>query len=101
MDLDIKIERDTISFRVSGPVDTEGGSELTAKFMEFSDNPEIKHAVFDLREVPSITSAGIGKLLKFFKHFDRLGGSMKIDGVSDTLRKQFSEIHLDQIIPVS
>jgi anti-anti-sigma factor len=100
MDLDIRLEKDTIYFRVSGSIDTEGGAELTTKFMDYADNKEIKHAVFDLVEVASITSAGIGKLLKFFKHFDKLGGSMRIEGVSETLKQQFAEIHLDQIIPV-
>jgi anti-anti-sigma factor len=69
--------------------------------VEVVKDTSIKDAVFNLREVPSVTSAGIGKLLTFYKHFDKLGGSMKIQGVSDALRKQFSEIHLDQIISVT
>jgi anti-sigma B factor antagonist len=101
MDLDISIEKDKVRIAVSGAIDTQGGSELTAKFMEIVKDEGIFHASFDLREVPSVTSAGIGKLLAFFKHFDKKGGTMKIEGVSDSLRRQFSEIHLDQIIPIS
>ncbi len=100
MDLDIVIEEDTVYFKISGPIDTEGGSELTNKFMEIANDESIKNAEFDLSEVPTITSAGIGKLLRFFKHFDKLGGKMKIKGISDSLKDQFSEIHLDQIIPI-
>jgi anti-anti-sigma factor len=101
MDLDIEIEGDSVRFTVIGPIDTEGAPELTVKFMEIIKDDSIKHAVFDLTDVPTITSAGIGKLLTFYKHFDQRGGSMKISGLSDQLRKQFEEIHLNQIIPLS
>ncbi len=100
MDLDVRIEDDTIHIKISDAIDTEGGSELTAKFMEFIEDGNLSHALFDLSDVPTITSAGIGKLLKFYKHFDGKGGSMKITAASESLKKQFEEIHLDQIIPV-
>jgi anti-anti-sigma factor len=100
MDMDIKLEKDCVNFVVAGPIDTEGAPELTVKFMEISKDDAIRHAVFDLTEVPTITSAGIGKLLTFYKHFDKLGGSMKIKGISESLKKQFHDIHLDQIIRV-
>ena len=100
MDIDILIEDDTVYFKIVGAIDTEGGSELTNKFMEIASDESIKNAEFDLSEVPSITSAGIGKLLRFYKHFDKLGGNMKIKGISDSLKDQFAEIHLDQIITI-
>jgi anti-anti-sigma factor len=100
MDLDIKIEKDTVFVKATGPIDTEGGSELTTKFMEITRNETLKHALFDLSDVPSISSAGIGKLLAFFKTFDGRKGTMKITGISNQLRKQFTEIHLDRIIPI-
>lgn len=100
MNIDIQIEKNCINFKIEGVVDTEGGSKLSNKFAEISSNPSITNAIFDLSEVPTITSAGIGKLLKFYKHFDKLGGNMKIKGISDSLKNQFQEIHLDMIIPI-
>ena len=100
MDLDIVIEDNTVFFKITGPIDTEGGVELTNKFMEIAGDESLINAEFDLSEVPTITSAGIGKLLRFFKHFDKLGGKMKIAGISESLKDQFAEIHLDQIIPI-
>jgi anti-anti-sigma factor len=100
MDLDIDIEQDRLRITILGPIDTSGGSELSAKFAELAKDPGLRHAEFDLAEVPSITSAGIGKLLAFYKHFDQAGGGMKITALSPQLAKQFKEIHLDQIIPV-
>jgi anti-anti-sigma factor len=100
MDLDIDIEQDRLRVTILGPIDTAGGSELSAKFAELAKDPALRHAEFDLSEVPSITSAGIGKLLAFYKHFDQAGGGMKITALSPQLAKQFKEIHLDQIIPI-
>ena len=39
-------------------------------------------------------------LLAFFKHFDKLGGTLKISAVLPELAKQFEEIHLNNIIPI-
>jgi anti-anti-sigma factor len=100
MDLDIAIEQDKLRVTILGPIDTAGGSELSAKFAELAKDPSLRHAEFDLADVPSITSAGIGKLLAFYKHFDQAGGGMRIVALSPQLAKQFKEIHLDQIIPI-
>jgi anti-anti-sigma factor len=101
MDLDISIEQDKVRVAILGAIDTMGGSELSTKFAELARDPSLRHAEFDLSEVPSITSAGIGKLLAFFKHFDQAGGGMRIVALSPQLAKQFKEIHLDQIIPMA
>ncbi len=100
MDIDIRVDNDTLHVKLSGPIDTEGGAELTAKFMEFAERSSLKHGIFNLQEVPTTTSAGIGKLLKFFKYFDSRKGTMKIKGISESLKKQFEEIHMDQILTI-
>ncbi len=100
MDLDINIEQDRVNIVIMGAIDTAGGAELSTKFAELAKDPNLRHADFDLSEVPTITSAGIGKLLAFYKHFDQAGGGMRITDLSPQLTKQFKEIHLDQIIPI-
>jgi anti-anti-sigma factor len=100
MDLDIDIKQDRVHITIMGPIDSAGGAELSAKFAELAKDPSLRHAEFDLSEVPSITSAGIGKLLAFYKHFDQAGGGMRIAELSPQLTKQFKEIHLDKIIPI-
>jgi anti-anti-sigma factor len=100
MDLDINIQQDRVLITIMGPIDSAGGAELSTKFAELAKDPSLRHAEFDLSEVPSITSAGIGKLLAFYKHFDQAGGGMRITELSPQLTKQFKEIHLDKIIPI-
>jgi anti-sigma B factor antagonist len=100
MELEFATSDETVLVTIVGPVDTEGGRELSDAVGKVMLDPSISNAVFDLSDVPAITSAGIGKLLRFYKHFDKLGGSMKIRGISAPLKQQFLEIHLDQIIPI-
>jgi len=99
MDIDIDIEQGKARIAIVGPIDTAGGPELSAKFAELAKDQSVKRAELDLSEVPSITSAGIGKLLAFHKHFDQASG-LRIIALSPQLEKQFREIHLDQIIPI-
>jgi len=74
MDLDISIDnKDKGEDSGLRSIDTQGGAELTSKFMEIVKDEKICHAVFVLREVPSVTSAGIGKLLSFFKQLRQEG----------------------------
>lgn len=100
MELDVRNEGNCVHVAVRGSIDTEGAPELTMRFADIAKDDSLRHAVFDLSEVPSITSAGIGKLLTFFKHFDKKGGTMSIKGISEALHQQFREIHLDLIIPI-
>jgi anti-anti-sigma factor len=100
MRIEVRRSGDCVTFRIVGPVDAESGPELSSSFDPVAKDPSIRHCVFDLSEVPAIASAGIGKLLRFHRRFQGMGGSMKIKGVSAPLRLQFSETHLDQIIPI-
>lgn len=101
MTIQIKLDNNQVNFKLIGSIDTKGGSELSNKFAEITKNKALTCAIFDLSEVPTTNSAGIGKLLKYYKYFDGLGGKMEIKGISPDLLKQFQEIHLDNIIPVS
>src|SRR5512133_2281954 len=100
MELDVNKDGNCVNVVVRGSIDTEGAPELTLRCADIAKDDSIRHASFDLSDVPSITSAGIGKLLTFFKHFDKKGGTMTIKGISDPLHQQFREIHLDLIIPI-
>jgi anti-anti-sigma factor len=100
MDLDINVEPGSVLIKVVGAIDTEGGAELSNKFAEVANDPSILSVSFDLSEVPTVTSAAIGKLLRFYKVIDSRKGKMVVSGISPGLRRQFAEIHLDKIIPV-
>lgn len=101
MDIDVNMKGSESKVTIIGNIDTEGGAILSSKLEALRNNASIKNVIFDLKEVNSTTSAGIGKIMNFYKYIDSIGGKMEIKGISDPLYKQFVEIHLDRIFPVS
>jgi len=100
MEIILDTTGDTANFRVKGEIDTKSGVELSDRFADVMQNEAIYHVCFDFTEVPNITSAGIGKILKLFKFMNSKGGSIRIRGISASLKDLFCEIHLDKIIPI-
>jgi anti-sigma B factor antagonist len=100
MDIDLQKKGDTVKIVIDGNIDTDGGHQLSVALQEVMEMSGLKHVVFDLSTVRTITSSGIGKLMNFFKFIDSKGGAMAVNGISDALYKQFMEIHLDRIFPV-
>jgi len=99
--MEVEIERlnDKVIFTIHGEIDTRAGVELSEKFQSVVDEG-FNHVILNLEDVFNITSAGIGKILKLFKHLNSRGGSISIRGISSNLRLLFREIHLDKIIPI-
>jgi stage II sporulation protein AA (anti-sigma F factor antagonist) len=87
-------------FTIHGEIDTQSGNELNERFREVIEDEGILHISLNLEDVYNISSAGIGKILKLFKHINSRGGSITIRGISPNLKLLFKEIHLDKIIPI-
>ena len=87
--------------RVEGNIDTAAGTELSTRLTELMGIAGLRHVVFDLSTVNTVTSSAIGKLLNFFKYMNSVDGTMEIRGISKPLSNQFREIHLDRIFPIS
>lgn len=100
MAIQLNYVNDTVTIVVNANIDSIIGSELSEKFQEIIDNPTIKNSILDLKGVRQINSAGIGKILKFYKHFEINSGSFKITNASDKVLELFKEINLDKIITI-
>jgi Anti-anti-sigma regulatory factor (antagonist of anti-sigma factor) len=101
MDIELDKKGDTLTIVIDGNIDTDGGHKLAVSLQEAMEMDGIKTVVFDLTTVRTITSSGIGKIMNFFKFIDGNRGSMSVKGISEQLYKQFMEIHLDRIFPIS
>jgi anti-sigma B factor antagonist len=101
MDIELDRNGDSLKIVIDGNIDTDGGHKLGVSLQEAMEMDGVKSVVFDLATVRTITSSGIGKIMNFFKFMDGKKGSMSIKGISDQLYKQFMEIHLDRIFPIS
>ncbi|GBC59574.1 anti-sigma-factor antagonist [Desulfonema ishimotonii] len=89
-----------VHFTVTGKIDEQGAEELKARFLSL-DRSAITDAIFDFSDVPHIGSAGIGKLLLFYKELAVSGGVIRIENVSPALYDLFAVLRLDSIFSIS
>lgn len=101
MDIELDRKGDSLRIVIDGNIDTDGGHKLAVSLQEAMEMEGVKSVAFDLTTVRTITSSGIGKIMNFFKFIDGRKGTMSVKGISEQLYKQFMEIHIDRIFPVS
>jgi anti-anti-sigma factor len=83
-----------------GNIDERRAEELKRHFRDL-DPSTINEVVFDFRNVNHIGSAGIGKLLLFYKDMALNGGKIRIENASETVYELFNVLKLDTIFVVS
>jgi len=83
-----------------GNIDERCAEELKKRFREMNVS-SVKEVVFDFRNVNHIGSAGIGKLLLFYKDMALNGGKIRIENASETVYELFNVLKLDTIFTVS
>ncbi len=87
-------------FEITGRIDENGAETLKKRFQDInSDN--LTDAVFDFRHVTHIGSAGIGKLLLFYKDLALRDGRLRIINASPTVHELFTVLKLDTIIAIT
>ncbi|MDM8514924.1 STAS domain-containing protein [Desulfobacterales bacterium HSG16] len=99
MELQVNQEQSTLRFLVKGNIDEVGAEELKSRFKEINIS-SIKEMVFDFSGVTHIGSAGIGKLLLFYKDMALIGGKIRIENVSATVYELFGVLKLDTIFTI-
>ncbi len=100
MDLAVTQEGDHIRFEVIGNVDEKGAEELKRRFRELNIT-NVREVIFDFGKVTHIGSAGIGKLLLFYKDLAVIGGSIRIINTSETVYELLTVLKLDTIFTIS
>ena len=85
---------------VSGKIDEHGAEELKRKFLEMNMD-KCQEVVFDFKHVDHIGSAGIGKLLLFYKNLAMNGGTLRVENVSKAVLELLRVVKLDSLFGVS
>jgi anti-anti-sigma factor len=85
--------------RLSGNLDINGASQLWDD-VSTRANDDTRFFTFDFTDVPIVTSAGIGTLVRFLVRLRGYGGAVAICGCSDKIREVFSIVMLDDILQV-
>ena len=85
--------------RLSGNLDINGASQLWDD-VSTRAGEETRFFIFDFTDVPIVTSAGIGTLVRFLVRLRGYSGAIAICGCSDKIREVFSIVMLDDILQV-
>lgn len=100
MEISTEHQDDSILITISGSIDERGAEEMKRRFLEL-DADQIKEVVLDFKRVRFIGSAGIGKLLLFYKSMANHGGKVKITNMSKDIYTMFKVVKLDKIFELS
>ena len=100
MDISVTHGDERIRVQVSGDVDEKGAAEMKRQFEQLN-LVGIREAVFNLRDVTYIGSAGLGKLLLFYKKLSRNNAVMRVENPSDMIRDILYELKLDSLFAIA
>ncbi|MCD6569404.1 MAG: STAS domain-containing protein [Deltaproteobacteria bacterium] len=100
MEITTKQNEDNVVIAITGAVNTDATERLRAELVKIvKQRPE--NVVMDLSLVPTIGSAGIGKILVFYKELDKNKIGFEIKGIHENLYKIFKSIKLNKIITIT
>jgi len=85
---------------VKGEIDERGAEELKRRFAEIKLTPGIGVAL-DFAGVTHIGSAGIGKLLLFYKTVASYGGTVRIERVEAHIYDLLQQLKLGAILTIT
>ena len=100
MKITITQEAGCARLHVDGDVDERGAEELKRRFRELNV-ASLAEAVFDFSNVGHIGSAGIGKLLLFYKDMAVGGGKIRIENLNEAVYDLFALLKLETIFTLS
>jgi anti-anti-sigma factor len=84
---------------IEGDIDERGAEELR-KLFEQLDQAALKDVTLDFARVTHIGSAGIGKLLLFYKDVAAAGGRIRLVNVPPSLLDLFRELNLHTLFTI-
>ena len=88
------------TLRLSGTIDEKGAELMKQRFRELSLE-HIKEITLDFSGVTLIGSAGIGKLLLFYKDVTAHGGTIRLLNLPRDIRDLFLELNLNTLFTMS
>ena len=95
----IPSREDGLIVRLSGNLEVNGATQLWEDVSGQADE-QTRFFVFDFSDVPIVTSAGIGTLVRLLVRLRGYGGTVAIYGCSDKIKEVFSIVMLQDILHV-
>ena len=94
-----EISNDEINLQVTGPLNGEPANEFQKNLEELAVGSH-KIITLNLKEVNSINSSSIGKILLFRKRLSEQDRTIQIKGCSDSLFNTFQLIKFDKLLTI-
>jgi stage II sporulation protein AA (anti-sigma F factor antagonist) len=90
---------DGLVVRLSGHLEINGATQLWDDISTRAGE-DARFFIFDFTDVPIVTSAGIGTLVRLFVRLRGLGGGIAIFGCSDKICEVFEIVMLKDVLQV-
>lgn len=100
MELSLSTTAKQAHIQISGTVDETGAEELKSRVQEIRLD-SLEDLVFDFGAVQHIGSAGIGKLLLFYKDLAPHGGTLRIENPTAPIYDLLTTLKLDSIFKIT
>ncbi len=96
MECKVDIAGDTVQVTVSGRIDESGAEELK-RHLQHLDTSTLNKVILDFARVTYCGSAGVGKLLLFYKAVASHDGQISIVNIPPDIYQDFKRVQLDEI----
>ncbi len=100
MELSVVRDGDRVRFTAKGNIDERGAEDLKQRFRQ-QNLSDLKEVVFDFGGVEYIGSAGIGKLLLFYKDLSTKNAKIRIEKLSEPIYQLFTTLKLGDLFALS
>jgi anti-sigma B factor antagonist len=99
MDIKVTESPNRINVTLRGDIYVDQTDELLDTFNGIIEkSPE--EVVIDIKDLKSITSSGIGKIVLLYKGLNQKNGKIKIIGVNETIMQIFRVVKLDKLVEI-
>jgi anti-sigma B factor antagonist len=88
-----------LTVKVKGDIYIDQANELLHTFNNIIEKSP-KEVILDLKELQSITSSGIGKIVLLYRELQKKNGVVKIIGVNKTIMQIFKIVKLDKLVKI-
>ena len=100
MKLNVKRKGSRVRFEIDGIIDEQGAETLTKRFYEL-DTATVKELVLDFGNVGYICSAGVCKVLIFYKELTSNGSKLHIENDTGIVHEVFTFAKLNMVFSVN
>ena len=100
-DMDIKVTEsgNLIKVTLGGDIYVDQADDLLETFNEIIEKSPAE-VIIDIKNLKSITSSGIGKIVLLYKGLNQKNGKIKIIGVNETIMQIFRVVKLDKFVEI-